>query len=59
LSVPAGLEGGRLQAEISAGSLAEFQLLAGKLQEVAATNLVAEIFQRLSGEPAKQEPGQN
>jgi hypothetical protein len=59
LSVPAGLEGGRLQAEISAGSLAELQLLAGKLQEVAATNLVAEIFQRLSGEPAKQEPGQN
>ncbi|MGH7793848.1 MAG: hypothetical protein ACREQ2_02940 [Candidatus Binatia bacterium] len=59
LSVPPGLEGGRLQAEISAGSLAEFQQLASRLSDAAATNWVAEIFQRLSGEPAKEERGQN
>ena len=55
LAVPPGLEGGRLQAEISAGSLAEFQRLANQLREAAATTLVAEIFQSLSGEPAKEE----
>jgi len=59
LSVPPGLEGGRLQAEISAVDLTEFQRLTRKLSEAAATNQVAEIFQRLSGEPAKEEPGQN
>jgi len=57
LSVAPGLEGGRLQAEISAGNLAEFQRLARKLIEAAATNQVVEIFTRLSGEPGEKEAG--
>ena len=59
LSVPPGLEGGRLRAEISAGSLAQFQQLARRLSDAAATNWLAEIFQRLSGEPAEKERGRN
>ena len=59
LSVPPGLEGGRLQAEISAGSLVQFQQLARRLSDAAATNLLAEIFQRLAGEPAGEEREQN
>jgi len=54
LKVPPGLEGGRLLAEISAGSLAEFQQLARRLTDAAATHLLAEIFQRLSGEPTEE-----
>ncbi|HEX9786567.1 MAG TPA: hypothetical protein VGB09_01015 [Candidatus Binatia bacterium] len=58
LSVPPGLEGGRLHAEISAGSQAELQELADRLSQAAGTNLAAEIFRRLSGQPVKDEQDQ-
>jgi hypothetical protein len=59
LSVPAGLEGGRLEAQISAGSLAEFQRLTSKLNEAAAQSFIAEIFQCLSPISTEKEPEQN
>jgi hypothetical protein len=56
LSVPPGLEGGRLQAEVTAGSLTEFQRLVGRLNQVAGESALAEIFRCLSGESAGDEP---
>jgi hypothetical protein len=56
LSVAPGLEGGRLQAEISAADPAQLELLARKLGEAAATSSVANIFEHLRGEHAGKEP---
>ena len=56
LSVAPGLEGGRLQAEISAAGPAPLELLARKLSEAAATSPVANIFEHLRGEHADKEP---
>jgi hypothetical protein len=53
------LEGGRLEAQISAGSLAEFQRLTSKLNEAAAQSFIAEIFQCLSPISTEKEPEQN
>ena len=54
LSVPPGLEGGRLQVEFAATSAAELRALAGKLCETVAAPSVAEIFGLLSGRPADE-----
>jgi hypothetical protein len=54
LSVPPGLEGGRLQVEFAATSAAELRTLAGKLCEALAAPSVAEIFGLLSGQPADE-----
>lgn len=55
VSVPAGLEGGRLQIEFSAGSRADLQSFTDKLRIAAATRFAAEIFELLSGRPAKKD----
>jgi len=49
LTVPAGLEGGRLQVEFGALSAVELQAQADALRTAAATQLAAEIFDLLSG----------
>lgn len=49
LSVPPGLEGGRLNVEFSAASADELKILAAKLGEAATSSAAAEIFQYLSG----------
>lgn len=49
LSVPLGLEGGRLQAELSASSHDEFKRLVTKLGEAVTDNRVQEIFAFLAG----------
>jgi hypothetical protein len=50
LSVPPGLEGGRLQVEFSAANLADFRSLSDKLRAAAASDFAREIFQLLSGQ---------
>ena len=50
LSAPPGLEGGRLQVEFSAGSVAEFEKLTHRLSDAGSTGLVAEIFDLLTGQ---------
>lgn len=49
LSVPPGLEGGRLQVEFSAASHEELKQFTAKLSEAAENTVVAEIFELLSG----------
>ena len=49
LSVPPGLEGGRLQVEFSAGSVAELKAYTRRLSDAASTDPAAEIFDLLSG----------
>jgi hypothetical protein len=55
VSVPAGLEGGRLLVSFSAGSQGEFETLARKLGDAASNCLVAEIYDLLSGQTAENE----
>jgi hypothetical protein len=50
LSVPPGLEGGRLQVEFHAGSREELKRLAEKLARAVATDSVGQIFALLAGE---------
>ena len=52
LSVPPGLEGGRLRVEFSAASLEELRSLSEKLRDAAASDFAQEIFQLLSGQSA-------
>ncbi len=59
LSVPAGLEGGRLQVEFTAASLAELQSFTEALRVAAASNFATDIFKLLSGRPAAEDHGQN
>jgi hypothetical protein len=49
LSVPQGLEGGRVQVAFSAASIAEFDQLTHRLSDAASSVIIAEIFQALSG----------
>jgi hypothetical protein len=49
VTVPAGLEGGKLQVEFSAGTSEEFAVLAAQLTHVAAREETRTIFQLLSG----------
>jgi hypothetical protein len=50
LTVPPGLEGGRLRVELSASTPEELKKLAGKLAAAADTSSVREIFALLAGE---------
>jgi hypothetical protein len=50
LSVPSGLEGGRLRFEFHAASLPEFQELVTKLAGAAQNPWMSEIFTLLNGE---------
>jgi|SRR6185503_14641783 hypothetical protein len=52
LSVPPGLEGGRLQVQFSAGSAVELEKLTHQLNVAASSALTAEIFDLMSGEVA-------
>ncbi len=54
LSVPAGLEGGRLQVEFSAASAAELRDAANRLARAAAAPQAAEIFALLAGQPVDE-----
>jgi hypothetical protein len=54
LSVPAGLEGGRLQVEFSAASAGEFCELAEKLGNAATAPEAGEIFALLAGQPVDE-----
>jgi hypothetical protein len=49
LTVPLGLEGGRLQVELSASSHDEFKKLVIKLADTVTDNTVREIFALLAG----------
>jgi plasmid stabilization system protein ParE len=49
VSVPPGLEGGRLHVEFTATSATELLTIAGKLGAAAATSLAPEIFDLLAG----------
>lgn len=54
LSVPAGLEGGRLQVEFAATSAAELRELVKKLDKAAAAPEATEIFALLAGQPVDE-----
>jgi hypothetical protein len=56
VSVPAGLEGGDLQVDFTAGSPAEFKNILAKLGAAAESEGLAEIFVLLNGS-ANGEPG--
>jgi hypothetical protein len=56
LTVPQGLEGGRLRVELSASTPEELKRLTRKLAEAAGTNTVREIFALLAGEVEKSRP---
>jgi hypothetical protein len=56
LSVPAGLEGGDLQIELTAGSPAEFKNILAKLSVAAESESLAEIYVLLNS-GANAEPG--
>jgi len=49
VTVPAGLEGGRVQVEFSVTSQQDFKRLAEKLAAAAETSLIGEIFALLGG----------
>ncbi len=53
LTVPPGLEGGRLRVELSVSTPEELKRLIGKLAEAADTITVREIFALLAGEAAE------
>ena len=58
LSVPPGLEGGRVHVTFSAGSQREFEELTDRLSDAASSAIIAEIFASLSGGAGENEPGQ-
>lgn len=58
MGVPAGLEGGRLHVEFSAGSVAEFGKLTQRLSDAVSTTVPAEIFDLLAGRTPENESGQ-
>ena len=55
LSVPPGLEGGRLHVEFDASSQDELKLWIEKLGEAAAKDSVGQIFRLLAGKTASDE----
>jgi hypothetical protein len=59
LTVPPGLEGGKLQVELSASNHEELERLTAKLAEAAAENRVREIFALLAGEAVENSPKAN
>jgi len=54
LSVPPGLEGGRVHVTFSAGSQREFEKLTDRLSDAASSGSMAEIFASLLGEAAEK-----
>ena len=56
LTVPPGLEGGRLQIEFSVTNQEDFKRLAAKLAAVAESSLTGEIFKLLGGSESSPEP---
>ena len=58
MGVPAGLEGGRLHVEFSAGSVAELGKLTQRLNDAVSTTVPAEIFDLLAGRSPENESGQ-
>ena len=59
VSVPPGLEGGRLRVEFSAGSVAELEELTNRLNAAATTTWTTEIFDLLSGQTTEKVQGQS
>jgi hypothetical protein len=55
MSVPAGLEGGKLHVEFDASSPDELRRLAAKVLEAAHKESLREIFALLSGETLKDQ----
>ena len=55
VSLPPGLEGGRIQVEISAASREELRRASKKLSDATENELTAEIFTLLSGGRAESE----
>jgi plasmid stabilization system protein ParE len=55
VSVPPGLEGGRLHVEFTATSTTELLTIAGKLRAAAETSLAPEIFDVLAGTHREKE----
>ena len=55
LTVPPGLEGGRLQVEFGATDQQEFRRLIDKLAAAAESSITGEIFTLLSGIPSNPE----
>jgi len=53
LSVPFGLEGGKLRVEISASTAQELKKLIAQLAEAADRDSIKEIFRMLAGETAE------
>ena len=53
LSVPFGLEGGKLRVEISASTAQELKKLISQLAEAADRDSIKEIFRMLAGETAE------
>ncbi|HKY07616.1 MAG TPA: hypothetical protein VJQ55_05220 [Candidatus Binatia bacterium] len=58
LSVPPGLEGGRVQVSFSARNLDEFEKLTHRLSDVASSGILSEIFEFLSGQASEHRPSQ-
>ncbi len=56
VTVPPGLEGGRLQIEFSVTSQEEFKRSAAKLAAVAESSLTGEIFKLMGGSESRPEP---
>lgn len=59
LSVPAGLEGGKLRVELSASSPEGLAKLTAKLLEAAGTDTIRQIFSLLAGETSEDRPNAN
>lgn len=56
--VSPGLEGGKLQVHLSAGSVTEFEKLAHSLGDAATTVLVAQIFDLMAGDNMRDDQSQ-
>jgi hypothetical protein len=56
VTVPPGLEGGRLQIEFRVTNQQDFKRLASKLAAVAESSLTSEIFKLLAGAEGSPEP---
>lgn len=59
MHVSPGLEGGKLQVNLSAGSVTEFERLAHSLGDAATTVVVAQIFDLMTGSDTRNDQGQS
>lgn len=59
MHVSPGLEGGKLQVNLSAGSVTEFEELTHRLGDAAKTVLVAQIFDLMTGDSTRDEQSQS